>query len=308
MSLFLGLVAHAAAQDINVHLPVALIEQRLGKDTFRILDIRGSRKVDDRTSRATLAFPDSAVIVAKFAPAAQGGEVFNNAPRYEVAAYEFQKMFLDELDYVVPPTLLRVFDLDWYKTLNPDVKATFSKTRSVLTVLQYWLQSVGQDSVFDMKRFERDTAYARHLANLNLFTHLVKHNDANIGNVLISTSPINPRLFAVDNGLAFGRDESDRGVVWRELRVPRVPAYTIERLRKITRDDLERTLGVLAEYEIRDGQLVPVEKGPNLNRGQGVRRKDNRVQFGLTRVELNGVEERLEALLKRVDGGRLKTF
>jgi hypothetical protein len=97
-------------------------------------------------------------------------------------------------------------------------------------------------------------------------------------------------------------------VVWRELRVPRVPAYTIERLRKITRDDLERTLGVLAEYEIRDGQLVPVEKGPNLNRGQGVRRKDNRVQFGLTRVELNGVEDRLRELLKRVDAGRLKTF
>jgi hypothetical protein len=308
ISLLAGLVAHAAAQDVNVHLPVSVIEQRLGKDTFRILEIRGSRKVDDRTSRATLAFADSSVIVAKFAPAAQGGEVFNNSPRYEVAAYEFQKMFLDEPDYVVPPTLMRVFDLDWYKTLNPDVKATFGKTKSVLTVVQYWLTSVGQDSVFDLKRFERDTAYARHLANLNLFTHLVKHNDANIGNVLISTNPINPRLFAVDNGLAFGREESDRGVVWRELRVPRVPAYSIERLRKITREDLERTLGVLAEYEIRDGQLVPVEKGPNLNRGQGVRRKDNRVQFGLTRLELNGVEERIQELLKRVDAGRLKTF
>lgn len=304
----LATLAQAAAQDVNIHLPISVIEQRLSRDTFRILDLRGSRRPDDRTSRATLAFDDSSVIIAKFAPATPGGEAFNNTPRYEVAAYEFQKLFLPEAEYVVPPTLMRAFDLQWYKLLDSDVRATFGRTTSVLTVIQYWLQSVTQDSVFDLKRFERDTGYARHLANLNLFTHLVKHNDANIGNVLVSSNPINPRLFAVDNGLAFGRDESDRGVVWRELRVPRVPAATVERLRQITRADLERTLGVLAEYEIREGRLVPVEKTENLNRGQGVRRKDNRVQFGLTRTEINGVEDRLESLLKRVDSGRLKTF
>jgi hypothetical protein len=304
----LSAFAQTAAQDINVHLPITVIEQRLGRDTFRILDVRGSRRPDDRTSRVTLAFADSSVIVAKFAAAAAGGETFNNTPRYEVAAYEFQKMFLDEADYVVPPTMLRVFDLEWYKQLDADVRATFGRTNSVVTVIQYWLPSVTQDSVFDLKRFDRDTAYARHLANLNLFTHLVKHNDANIGNVLLSSNPINPRLFAVDNGLAFGREESDRGVVWRELRVPSVSAATIERLRKITRADLERTLAVLAEYEIREGRLVPVEKSPNFNRGQGVRRKDNRVQFGLTRLELDGVADRLESLLKRADSGRLKTF
>jgi hypothetical protein len=222
-------------------------------------------------------------------------------------AYEFQKMFLAEDDYVVPPTLLRVFDVEWFKTIVPGVSPTFGKTSSVIAVIQYWLSAVRGDSVFDLKRFERDTAYARNLGNLNLFTYLIRHNDANAGNVLVSTTPF-ARLFSVDNGVAFSTVESDRGTDWREIRVPRVPAYTIEKLRKITRADLDRTLGVVAEYEIREGRLFRVEPGENMNRGQGVRKKDNRVQFGLTKFEIDGVEQRLNNLLKRVDQGKQKTF
>jgi hypothetical protein len=304
---FLG-TTRLAAQDTNVHLPVRVIEQRLSTDTFRILKIEGSRRPNDRTQRVTLAFLDSSVIIAKWAIFAPGGEVFNNSPRYEIAAYEFQKMFLDEPDYVVPPTLSRAFDVDWYRQLNADVRPTFGGTKSVLVTLQYWLGAVDNDSVFDLKRFERDTAYARHLANLNVFTHLVKHNDANVGNVLISTNAINPRMFAVDNGLAFGLEESDRGTDWRDLRVPRVPQKTIDRLRTITREDLERTLGVLAEYDIRDGVFVAAEKTENSSRGRGVRKNDEKLQLGLTRTDIDGVAQRIRNLLRRVDSGRLKTF
>ena len=296
------------AQDINIVYPISVIEKRLTRDTFQILNMRGSRRENDRTSRATLAFPDSMVIVAKWAVAAVNGEVFNNVPRYELAAYEIQKLFLDEPDFVVPPTVLRATDLEWYQTVKPNTPPTFGKTRSVLIVLQYWLSAVTQDSVFDLKRFERDTSYARNLANLNLLTHLIKHNDANAGNVLVSTNSLNPRLFAVDNGVAFGGEESDRGTIWRNIRVPRVPAYTVERLRKITREDLERTVGVVAEYEIQNERLVPVEKTAILNRGQGVRRKDNRIQFGLTKLEIDGIEQRLKQLLRRIDGNKLRTF
>jgi hypothetical protein len=178
----------------------------------------------------------------------------------------------------------------------------------VLVTLQYWLNAVTSDSVFDLKRFERDTSYARHLADLNVVTYLIKHNDANAGNVLLSSNPVNPRLFAVDNGLAFGIEESDRGTEWRQLRVPRVSLGTAEKLRKITREDLERTLGVLAEYEIRDGVIVPVEKTANTSRGRGVRKNDTRLQLGLTRLEIDGVEQRMKSLLRQVDSGRLKTF
>jgi hypothetical protein len=301
-------VARVAAQDSNVHLPVPTIEQRLRLDTFNIIDMRGSRRPGDRTSRNTLAFADSAVIIVKWAVFAPNGDAFNNSPRYEIAAYEFQKLFLDENDYVVPPTLARAFTVDWYRRMEANPRATFSGTKSVLVTLQYWLSMVTPDSVFNLKRFERDTAYARHLADLNVFTYLIKHNDANAGNVLLSSNPLNPRLFAVDNGLAFGIEESDRGTDWRELRVPGVARQTVDRLRKITRADLERTLGVVVEYEIRDGVLVAADKTENSSRGRGVRKSDTRLQLGLTRTEIDGVERRIRSLLERVDSGKLKTF
>ena len=41
------------------------------------------------------------------------------------------------------------------------------------------------------------------MANFNVFTYLVSHNDENEGNYLISGVEDNPRVFSVDNGLAF---------------------------------------------------------------------------------------------------------
>ena len=307
-SVLLSTATATAAQDSNMIYPVPMIEQRLLRDTFRILEVRGSRRVGDRTQRVTIAFGDSIVMITKWGAAPRGGEEFNNQPRYEVAAYDIQKLFLSEDDYVVPPTILRAFDVEWFKGIKAETGATFGNTSSVLAVVQFWLSAVRGDSVFDLKRFDRDTAYARHLGNLNLLTYLIKHNDANAGNVLVSTNAVSPRMFAVDNGVAFGIEESDRGTEWRELRIPRVPAYTIEKLRKVTRADLDRILGTVAEYEIRDKQLVAVEPTENFSRGRGVRRKDNRIQFGLTKLEIDGVEQRLKNLLKRVDDGKLKTF
>jgi hypothetical protein len=299
------------AQDTNIMVPTPLIEKRLSKDTFLVMSTRGSRRPNDRTQRVIVAFEDSSAMEVKFAVFAPNGEAFNNNPRYEIAAYELQKMFLDEPLYVVPPTLARAFNLDWYKTtFDPGVKPTFGKTTSVLATLQYWLGSVTNDTmqVFNPKRFDVDTAYARRLGNLNLLTYLIKHNDANLGNILISTNPTNPRLFSVDNGVAFAGEESDRGTIWRELRVSKVPASTIERLRTLTREDLDRVLGVLAEWEIKDGVFVPTEKTENSSRGRGVRKTDTRLQIGLTRLEIDGVDQRLKQLLRRVESGRLKTF
>ena len=296
------------AQDSNIILPARVVEQRLARDSFNIVDIRGSRRPNDRTSRAAIAFLDSTVLVVKFAAAPVDGHVFNNAPRYEIAAYELQKMFLEDQDYVVPPTVLRTFDLEWYQKLEPNVKPTFKEAKSVIAVLQYWLMGVTPDSAYNPDRLKRDTLYARHFADLNILTYLIKHNDANTGNVLVSQFQENPRLFAVDNGVSFNSVESNRGTEWRDLRVSRLPKATVERLRTITRADLDRTLGVLAEYEVRDGRLIPVEKSENFGRGRGVRKKDGRIQFGLTSLEIGGVESRLQDLLRQVKSGALKTF
>lgn len=310
LGLLLLIPPAVSAQDTNIVFPIPLIEQRLETSSLEILDRRGSRKPEDRTQRVTIAFPDSMVMITKWAMVAPGGEDFNNSARHELAAYAIQKLFLEPDDYVVPPTVIRSFDLAYYRGIDSTATATFSRApASTLVVLQYWLSNVSADSVFNLARFERDTAYARHLGNLNLLTHLIRHNDENTGNVLVSANPANPRLFAVDNGLAFDHQQSILGAAWRELRVPAVPAYTVAKLRKIRREDLDRVLAVVAEFRIdQEGRLVRMPNGPNLNRGQGIRIKDQRVQFGLTQLEIRGVEDRLNALLKRIDSGRLMTF
>lgn len=307
--LLAGLASGAGAQDGNILMPVHTIEERLAAGSFEILDRRGSRFEGDRTSRIALSYPDGTMLVAKWARSAPGGEAFNNVPRFELAAYEVQKLFLAEPEYVVPPTVPRVFPLDWYRELEPGAAATFPKTRSVLVVLQYWLFDVTGDGFWDPARFAADSVYARHFANFNILTHLVFHADENVGNYLISRTASNPRVFSVDNGVAFSSDASDRGHQWRRLRVERLPAATVARLRSLTREDVVRQLETLAEFRIlEDGTLEATEPTQNIQPRRGVRRSGDRVQLGLTSREISGVWSRIERLLRDVDSGRVGTF
>jgi hypothetical protein len=130
----------------------------------------------------------------------------------------------------------------------------------------------------------------------------------NAGNYLISTEPTSLRVFSVDNGVAFRSEPSDRGYEWRDLRVNRLPRATVERLRSVTEEDLRSALGVLVQFEVRDGQLVRVEPTENFSDGRGVRRSDNLVQFGLTRAEIGDVWNRIRGVLGRVDSGRITVF
>jgi hypothetical protein len=299
----------ARAQDSNITFPISEIEQKLKNDSLDIEDMRGSRWESDRTNRVVLQFLDSTLMMVKWAKAAAGGETFNNVPRYEVGAYELQKLFLDEPDYVVPPTIMRALPLAYYRTLDPRIKSTFGgKTDGVLVVLQYWLFGVTPQDVFDEARARTDDRYAAHLANANIFSYLVRHSDSNQGNFLISTDSTNPRIFAVDNGVAFASMAGDRGTDWQALRVKRIPASTVERLKAITKDDLERALGVLAEFEIQEGRLVAVPPTDNLDRKRGVRRDETRIQLGLKESEINDVYGRLQRLLQMVERGSIKTF
>lgn len=299
----------AAGQDSNILLPVAEIEEMLESGTFEVASFRDMRAEGDRTQLASLAFDEGPVVNTKWALAPHGGETFNNVPRYEVAAYEIQKLFLDESEYVVPPTVIRSFPLDWVRTLKPDAERTFPGTNSVLVVIQYMLWNIRDEAVWDRERLQEDEAYARHVGNLNVLTYLIRHSDSNPGNFLISEDPENPRVFAVDNGVTFYSEASDRGTFWRKLRVDRIPASTAERLRAITPADLQRALGVVAQFEIGpDGTLTRAEPTLPIQEGVGIRRVGNTVQFGLTVRELRAVHSRLERLVKDLDEGRIDTF
>jgi hypothetical protein len=299
-------------QDTNILFPVEYIKERLTAPELIILDIDRSRPLEeDRSRRAVLGGPDGEPeIEAHLKPVAPPGDGFNNEPRYELAAYRLQAMFLDEEDYVVPPQVLRAMPIDEYRTFASARNPTIRGTQSVLFLLSYWVQNLAVDTVdpFDPDLFEWDDTYAYHFANTNVLTHIIDHRDGNHGNVIVSMDPMNRRVFAVDNDVAFRSQTSDLGDRWRRLHVSEIPAKTVERLRTITREDLERELGVVAEFEIVDGYLVPVELGPNLRANRGLRTEGDRVQFGLTEREIRDVENNIRNLLRDVDRNRIQTF
>jgi hypothetical protein len=309
----IGLAVESApliAQDTNVLFAADSVESLLLAPELRIIDWAGTRFENDRTQRVILEYEDDLKIKVKWAKApSRGRGSFNNRPRYEIAAYELQKLFLDDPEYVVPPTVARCVPLEQQRQIQSRADATFAGTNSVLVVLQYWLWNVTADDVWSEDRFKSDTLYARHFANLNLFTHLIRHSDSNKGNVLISSVTAHPRVFAVDNGVAFNRrEESDRGTKWRRLRVDRLPQRTVDRLRSITREELDRRLSVVAQFR-RDGEmLVPMTPTEPLNRGKGVRHNAEIVQLGLTKQEIGHIWDRIRKVLEKVDEQKIALF
>lgn len=294
------------AQDANIHLRAERVDSLLAHGTFLIPDTM--RELGHRSRLAVLRFDDGTQLPVKWAAAPRGGETFNNNPRYELGAYRLQTLFLDGADYVVPPTAVRAVALDAYPPHAGEARATFDGAESALVLLQYFLFEVTADDVFDGRRFDADTVYARHWADANLLTYLIAHNDSNTGNLLLSRDPANPRVFVVDNGITFRSEAPSGEGRWRRLQVSRFPARTVERLRALGEEDLRCALGVLVQLEVRDGVLVEVEPGPNLDPGRGVRRDGDVIQLGLTDVEIADVWDRLEELLFRVDRGRVQLF
>jgi hypothetical protein len=313
----LGAPAAAAGQavpagDSNILFPIEYIEQRLRAPELDIVELDRSRPLEaDRARRVVLAGRDGEPpMQVHWKPVAPPGHGFNNEPRYELAAYRFQKLFLEEDEYVVPPAVLRAMPIDAYQEVQAFRHPTIRRTRSVLFLLSYWIHNLTVDTVdpFEPGMFELNPTYHRHFANANLLTHLIDHKDGNHGNLLVSRDGLNMRVFAVDNDVAFRSQISDRGDRWRQLLVDQLPAATVERLRGITRDRLEAELAVLAEFQIVDEYLEPVEPGPNAGPRRGVRVGDGRVQFGLTQGEINDLDRRIRSLLRDVDRGRIRVF
>lgn len=303
--------APAAAQDANVHRPAAEIEDLLRRDDLEVTDRRTLRSGRRRTDLVILDLGEAGQLAAKWQRAPEGGHEWNNAPRYELAAYELQKLFLDPGDYVVPPTVCRCFRPSRYAALAgrddpPD--PTFEGTDCVLVVLQYWLRNVTSSGVWDEDRMRTDEAYLRHLANLNVLTHLIDHKDANTGNLLISTFEADPRVFVVDNGISFRARKSPRGSEWRWLRVDRIPEATAERLRDIDRRLLRDRLGVLLQFEAGPGGYRPAPVSENLDPSRGIRVEGESIQLGLDAQEIDGLYGRIRELLGRLDRGELTTF
>lgn len=311
MALLLGVATAAAAQDLNIPRPIDELERELTLQQFSIAtaEISRPKAKGDITLKAEVSFDGAAPYRVKLRRAEPGAEDFNNRPRYDLAAYELQKLFLDPAEYVVPPTSLRWIPVAELKPWAPAARPTFRGSDEVLVVLQYWLQEVKViEDVYDAQRFASDPVYARHIGQLNVLTCLIEHGDSNVGNFLISRAETGARVFSIDNGVAFAHNESDRGHLWQELRVDRLPDDTIARLRAVTEDELDRRLAVLAQWKLQEGRWIAEAPGENLGAGRGVRVSRGTAQLGLTRSEIGRVWRQLRRMLDRVDDGKVRAL
>jgi hypothetical protein len=228
----------------------------------------------------------------------------NNSPRREIAAYEVQKLFLDPGDWVVPTSALRCPSLEVVREHHPGFQPNVKGTECGLGLASLWMKDVTVPDVhYDEERFRSDPTYAYFMSNFNLLTYLIAHKDGRKGNFLISEDPKHPQMFAIDNGVAF---DIAYGGIWfnwfvpnfNRLRIPAVRKESVERLRKLRREDLDR-LGVIA-------QTAP--PGPNLEPDNGASRRGDTLQFGLKQSEIDDIWQRIEDLLAAVDAGRVSTF
>ena len=306
--LLMFLAAAATAQDANIKLPIAELERMLAAEPLVITHAEISRPnaKGDITLKADVSFGGAPPLRVKLRKAEPGADSFNNVPRYDLAAYELQKLFLDPAEYVVPPTNLRMVALTDFAKYSPGVRRTFPAADQVVAVVQYWLSDIMSiPDVYDPARFAADPVYARHIGQLNVLTHVIRHRDSNQGNFLIGKAEQGPRVFSIDHGVAFDSEESDRGDVWKDMRVTRLPADTVERLRGITPELLTERLAVLAQWQLKDGNYVAVAKGENASANRGVRRSGDDLQMGLNKLEIRAVYRLLQGLLKRVDAGEI---
>jgi hypothetical protein len=307
-SLLLAMAVTAVAQDANITQPVADLERLFAAEPLVIAQAQTSRPLakGDITLRAEVSFGGASPLRVKLRHADPGADSFNNVPRYDLAAYELQKLFLDPAEYVVPPTALRMVPLADFRKYSPDVERTFSGVDQVLAVVQYWLNNVtNSEDVYRPAQFASDPVYARHVGQLNVLTYLIRHRDSNLGNFLIGREVAGTRLFSIDHGVAFASADADRGELWKDLRVNRLPADTVERLRKMSPQLLTDRLGVLAQWQLQGDRFVPAAPGKNLNEDRGVRRRGDLLQMGLTEAEIRAVQRLLTRLLEQVDRGEI---
>jgi hypothetical protein len=237
----------------------------------------------------------------------------NNSPRKELAAYTIQRFFLEPVDYVVPTVGVRCLPLDEWEIRNSHAPTRVPGTECALVSYAFWLQNVTlPDPLYDEQRFLTDARYAYYLANFNILTYLVSHHDTRFGNVLVSKNDEDRRVFAIDNGTIFGAFFFNwfypPSFSWRNIKVPAIPRNAVNRLRKLTKEDLE-SLGVILQLEAdQDGILRIVKPGDPIDIEEGVNVRGTTVQLGLTDDEIEDVWERLEDLLEDIDKGKIGVF
>lgn len=267
--------------------------------------VRFERDITRKAMAHTPASPEPFKI--KVRRAGPGASSFNNEPRYELAALAMSQLLYPPGEDVVPPIALRSESVPAFHQIDPSGVEAWRGTNAVLFMVQCWLTDATPHRLqIDAARFAGDPAYARTISRLNVLTYLIEHKDSNLGNVMLTGEGSAVRAWAIDNGVAFGSEESDVGIFWKSLHVDAVDRALADRLRSLTLEALRAHLGVIAQYQLVDSRWQPREPGANFDTRRGVRRRGDQLQLGLTTAEIGSVERRRQRLVSRIDKGDIR--
>ena len=297
---------HPATRELG--RPAAEVQRLLDTAPFGLRDVKRTERGVMGVSKATADFPGRDDVQIKWAPAPPASlDEWNAAPRKEVAAFAVQQLFLEPDDWVVPPTSIRCVPLSDYP-VDPKPAPTVKGTSCVLGLVAAWLNDVKEPEViYDPDHFAKDRTYAASVADFNLLAYLIEHRDGRGGNILVSND--GERIWSVDNGIAFGNLVWNYFVTnWDVLRVPALRKTSVDRLRRVTKADLDALLVVRELRADRNGVLQPMKPSAAFDPSRGARVRGTQVQLGLSRPEVDAVADRLRALLEHVDAGQVKTF
>jgi hypothetical protein len=301
----------ASAEDIPGNYPIHPLEaeRRMRYEPFEILSAKRTEHGVAGAARLKVRFTSDGLELKmkwKSAPRYKP-EGWNNVPRKEAAAYQIQKWFLYPHEYVVPPTVTRCIRLEEFRVVDPEPRPTADSGTCVFGALSLWIVDVEVvKRVFDTELFQDDPIYARTLGDVNILGYLIEHRDGRKSNFLISTLPGGRRVYSIDNGISFGANLFNYFAKnTSRIRVAELPRISIDRLKQVSFNDVER-LGVLGHYE-RDaeGHLVPMPPDANFDPAHGTRVRQDVFQFGLSREEVSDVWNRLGRLLADVNDGKI---
>jgi beta-lactamase class A len=300
----------ARAMPRNWPMAPSDLDYRLAFEDFAIREVKSAGGGVTGAARLLVAFPDGETLKVKWKHFPEKTlDGWNNSPRKEVAAYRVQRWLFDEQDYVVPTPVPRCIPLDVYAPVDAHAEASVPGTSCVLGLLAVWMNDVkvADDLNDDIdERVAKDPHFGQHLADMNLLTYLIDHRDGRDGNFLISTDPNDPRIFAIDNGIAFEGFPWNFFVRnWNHIRVPWLRREPIERLRALPAEEIDRVATLFDLDADARGVLRLKEPTPPLDPTKGARITGGHVQLGLTTKEITALKARIHDLLADVDAGKI---
>ena len=211
---------------------------------------------------------------------------------------------------MVPTALPICIPRDRYMKRAGYAAATPEGTDCILGLASIWMVDVTiPDTLYDESRFMEDPTYAYFMSNFNLLTYLIQHRDGRVGQFLVAKDDKRRQVFSIDNGISFGFWPYNFFITqYDEIHLPALRQDSIDRLRKIKRQDLD-FLAVIAQFELdEDLVLKHVPVGKNLDPETGAKYKDGTLQYGLSKSEIDDVWDRIQNVIAEVDAGNIQVF